>query len=152
MKQSSNVAMASCNSYLWVHPNPMNPMTCNEKRYLIVSDAILDNRESLMQLLGLSNDLSTNEILIEMYKKYGSKSLDYIVGDFAFVIHDSLNKVTFFARDQLGKRLLYYCRIGNQIYFGSTLNAFKAVDASIEMNEKWLVGFIGIPNILHEII
>ncbi len=30
MKQSSNVAMASCNSYLWVHPNPMNPMTCNE--------------------------------------------------------------------------------------------------------------------------
>ncbi len=95
IKQSSNVAMASCNSYLWVHPNPMNPMTCNEKRYLIVSDAILDNRENLMQLLGLSNDLSTNEILIEMYKKYGSKCLEYIVGDFAFVIHDSLNKVTF---------------------------------------------------------
>ena len=44
-------------------------------------------RYALSSMLGIITDSDT-EVVLEMYKRYGEKALDYFVGMFSFVIYN----------------------------------------------------------------
>ena len=86
------------------------PYHDKDSELLLTSDAIIDNREELIEILELDKKqlITDSFIILESYKKWGKACLDYLIGDFTFAIYDEKNQEIFIARDQIGKRCLYY--------------------------------------------
>ena len=82
------------------------------RRFLLVADLRLDNREDLISTLAIRPELgkilSDADILLSAWDLWQHESLDRIIGDFAFAIYDrELNSLTL-ARDPTGQCPLYY--------------------------------------------
>lgn len=79
----------------------------------IVSDARLDNRKELSDLLNIEDQLSDSKLILNLYIKYGYDCVQHLLGAFAFAIWDPKKKSLFCVRDQMGIRPLhYYCKDG----------------------------------------
>jgi asparagine synthase (glutamine-hydrolysing) len=95
---------------------------------------------------------SDTEVIIELYKRYGTISFGWLSGMFAFVIYDKLAGKILMARDGLGIKPLYYFTNKDCLYFGSeirTLRDNQEVNCSISKNaitEFFLNGFIYEPH------
>ena len=71
---------------------------------------------------------SDTEVLLQLYIKFGiEKTLNLIRGMFAFSIYDENNNKIYLARDQVGKKPLYYYNNGQDFYFSSEIKAFKSI-------------------------
>lgn len=88
--------------------NEIQPFNCAEASLTILADARIDNRDEMIDLLECSSEINDSQIILEAYKKYNKKCLDYIIGAFAFVIYNSESRSIFAARDHIGHRQLYY--------------------------------------------
>ena len=62
---------------------------------------------------------SDTEVLVESYKKWGLKAFDKFVGMWALAIWDSETQRLILSRDRLGIKPLYYCEVGDTVWFGS---------------------------------
>ena len=62
---------------------------------------------------------SDTEVILEMYRKYGSRSLNYLNGMFSFIIYDKIKKNIFIARDRLGIKPLYFRKYKNSLIVAS---------------------------------
>lgn len=83
---------------------------------------------------------SDTEVVLEMYRCYGSACLDQFIGMFAFAIYDTTSKATFIARDHFGIKPLFYTIINGGFAFSSelkTLISIPGFDKTI--NSKSLV-------------
>lgn len=79
---------------------------------------------------------SDTEVVLEMYKKFGPKCLDHLIGMFSFAIYDIQTKKTFIARDHFGIKPLFYTQINKSFVFASelkTLVQIKGFDKTINM-------------------
>ena len=65
---------------------------------------------------------SDTEVVLEMYRRYGHKCLNYFNGMFAFVIYNTKTKQIFAARDRLGIKPLYIYDHGNNLIFSSEIS------------------------------
>ena len=78
----------------------------------IEAKARLDNRADLAEMLCLRSavlhTLSDHELILLAYVKWGLKTPEYLLGDFAFAIDDPVNNRVFCARDHMGVVPLYY--------------------------------------------
>ena len=63
-------------------------------------------------------------MIIEAYKRFSHKCVDYFEGMWAFVILDKKKKSFFFSRDRFGEKPLYLLELGNEIYFGSEIKIY----------------------------
>jgi asparagine synthase (glutamine-hydrolysing) len=91
-------------------------------------------RRKLEQDGAMFRSTSDTEVLLEAYKKWGAKCLDYLNGMFAFAIHDSRDGRIFCARDRAGEKPFFYHHARGALLFASELKAIlanKAVHASI---------------------
>ena len=70
---------------------------------------------------------SDTEVVLEMYKRYGEKALDYFVGMFSFVIYNEKENKIFGVRDHFGIKPFYFYQKGNQFAFASELKITKAI-------------------------
>ena len=61
------------------------------------------------------------EVVLEAYRHWGVKSLDYFIGMFAYAIYKKESKTLFLARDHFGIKPLYYTKQNNQFAFASEL-------------------------------
>ncbi|MBB3111976.1 asparagine synthase (glutamine-hydrolyzing) [Paenibacillus phyllosphaerae] len=88
----------------------------------ICGDITIFNQEELYSLLNNHFDNSNTENLVyELYNKFGPKFAEYINGEFAIIIWDeSLNKL-FLIRDQIGIKTLFWCYKNNEIWFSSDI-------------------------------
>jgi glutamine phosphoribosylpyrophosphate amidotransferase len=76
----------------------------------IAADASLYNRKELLSRLGngnLSERSGDAEIILRAYEKWGSRCLQFLYGDFAFVIFNTQTGEIFCGRDPLGVRPLF---------------------------------------------
>ena len=72
---------------------------------------------------------SDTEVLLQLYIKFGiEKTLKLIRGMFAIAIYDGNNNKVYLARDQVGKKPLYYYNDGQDFYFSSEIKAFKSIE------------------------
>ncbi|HEY5463288.1 MAG TPA: asparagine synthase (glutamine-hydrolyzing) [Hanamia sp.] len=69
---------------------------------------------------------SDTEVILHLYKEYGSDSVNLLNGMFAFIIYDKNNNSIFLARDHFGIKPLYWYHSNQFIAFGSEIKALLA--------------------------
>ena len=70
---------------------------------------------------------SDSEIALHLYEERGPACLEYLRGEFAFVIWDQSKRTLFAARDRFGIKPLFYCTSDRFLYVASEVQAlFRA--------------------------
>lgn len=83
---------------------------------------------------------SDTEVILEMYKHYRSKCLDFLIGMFAFAIYDIETGELFLVRDHFGIKPLFYTRINGAFGFSSELKTLVVIPGFDKtINHKSLV-------------
>lgn len=72
----------------------------------------LDSHELSAVVDGTFYNQHDKDVLIDLYKKYGTNCLHYLNGDFAFVLYDPIAQLLFGAVDRVGSKPLYYSSQG----------------------------------------
>jgi asparagine synthase (glutamine-hydrolysing) len=114
---------------------------------VICSDARIDNREELFNMLSIPssqrNEITDSSLILKAYEKWDTQCTNYLLGDFAFVIWDSLNRKLFCARDHFGLKPLYYYISNSHFIFASEIKAVAiASEIVIRLNETALAEFL----------
>ena len=137
----------------WITPESISeqqPFYDYEKQLVITSDAIIDNRSELFDMLQIDytdrKKMTDNQLILLAYIKWGEDTPKYLIGDFAFMIWDEGKKEFFGARDFSGSRTLYY-------YFSDKKFAFCTINSPLfqlpyieqKLREEWIGDFLGIP-------
>jgi asparagine synthase (glutamine-hydrolysing) len=88
----------------------LQPLVSECGDFLLIGDVRLDNREELIDGLGLYRGLQASDsfVLLRAYERWGEDALDRIVGDFAFVIWNRSSETLTLVRDPFGQRPLHY--------------------------------------------
>lgn len=123
---------------------------------VITADAIIDNRSELFNLLNIPvndrSNITDSRLILEAYRKWGEKSLNYLCGDFAFAIFDIKRNNLFCARDQVGKRTFYYFDCNEFFAFSTTIEPlFSITRIKKQLNKEWLAYFLALPGPVHEV-
>lgn len=126
---NGNVGLAHARlSIVDLSSNANQPFYLENGRYGIVFNGEIYNFHELKKDLLEKHQVkfkstSDTEVLLYMYIFYGEKMFTKLNGMFAFAIHDFQTETTFFARDRMGKKPLYYSLQENTIVFGSELKS-----------------------------
>ncbi|SFT85446.1 asparagine synthetase B family protein [Halomonas saccharevitans] len=131
-----------------VSGNERQPL-CLGRQY-IVSDAVIDNRAELCELLEidsiLAGEIPDSQLILRAYQRWGEASVDRLVGDFAFVIWDSETSRLFAARDVAGSRPLFYAQRACTLLFGTTVESIVAhPDIQFDIDESRVAFFLAQP-------
>ncbi len=104
------------------------PMANEDRTLWIVFNGEIYNyqhlRQALIQRGHAFRSNSDTETILHAYEEYGEACLDRLEGMFAFAIYDQAHRELFLARDRLGKKPLFYGRLGNVLHFGSEIKSF----------------------------
>ncbi|GGX36129.1 asparagine synthetase B family protein [Undibacterium squillarum] len=88
------------------------PLQGGNGRFVLIADVRLDNREELGRKLGIPlarlRMMADADVLLAAYELWEQQLLEHLVGDFAFAVWDKQQKTLFLARDQMGRRPLFY--------------------------------------------
>ena len=100
---------------------------------VIVADSRLDNREKLLNLMGLdvrkwSLRLDV-DLILEAYRKWEKHCPKYLEGEFVFAIWNTVDQSLFIASDPVGFRPVYYYNGPDRFVFCSEI---KGVVAAME--------------------
>lgn len=103
-----------------------------------VIDAVLYNREELIEAGNFSKELSDEELLIDFVAKFGLDQLKEVNGDFAGAIFDLKKKKLILFRDHMGIRpLFYYCN-GQSVAFSTDIRGLLAMEwVENSVDEQW---------------
>ncbi|MDF2883762.1 MAG: hypothetical protein K0R54_4326 [Clostridiaceae bacterium] len=127
------------------------PFYDKESRLILTADAIIDNREELLEKFQLGNkveDFTDSEYILMAYKKWGEDCPKYLVGDFTFAILDCEKERLFTARDHVGKRTFYYFYDQKRLIFSTLIKPIMEIIENKELNEKWIAQYLAIPGVL----
>ena len=98
------------------------------ERFIVVNGEIynhLELRKDLMQRHTFASH-SDSEVPLHLFEEVGPAALDKLRGMFALAIWDRRERALFLARDRLGIKPLYVCRLPHGLLFGSELKALLA--------------------------
>ncbi|WP_444984217.1 asparagine synthetase B family protein [Halomonas mongoliensis] len=123
---------------------------------VLVADAILDNRETLCDQLGVERPCRTtlpdSQLILLAYRRWGRDCVRRLVGDFAFALWDARDRSLLCARDHVGARPLYVLRQGQRFFFASDQRAFRAWPGlSLGIDESSVAAFLLSPGDCHDI-
>ncbi|MBN2480766.1 MAG: hypothetical protein JXB19_03430 [Bacteroidales bacterium] len=129
-----------------VDVNDDNKVFLKTGNYVIAADVSLYKREELLVRLGrLRKDISDHSIsdaalVLESYLKWGGDCVQYLYGDYAFVIVNTQSGEIFCGRDPLGVRPLFYSFYKNCFVFASELKyVVQSYDRKPDINENYLI-------------
>jgi asparagine synthase (glutamine-hydrolysing) len=117
-------------------------------RYWIVGRIRLDAREELRLRLGsrLAEEgplVPDARLCLHAYAAWGERCVDYLAGDFAFVLWDDTRQCLFGVRDQLGKRVLFHGRNGALGLLGDSLEWIARQGlTSGGLDDYWIADFL----------
>ncbi len=86
-----------------------------------MADARLDNRQELVQLLGMEDlpALDATGLILAAYARWGESCPQYLLGDFRFAVWDLERNQVFCACDPLSVRSLFWAREGKTLWLAS---------------------------------
>ncbi|HEY0721262.1 MAG TPA: N-acetylglutaminylglutamine amidotransferase [Gammaproteobacteria bacterium] len=105
---------------------------------LVFNGTIYNYKELRDELRGKGHHFFSDgdsEVILKAYAAWGEQCVERLHGMFAFAIWDQQRQSLFLARDRLGIKPLYYAHDGQQLRFGSNIQALLAgggVDTSID--------------------
>lgn len=126
------------------------PGSCAASGLAITADARIDNREELLNALGVKKNsaISDSSIILAAYKKWGKECLNRLVGDFSFVIWDQDKNQMFCARDHLGVKPFYYSLTDRLFAFSSEIRTLVMhPDVSNIPNEGMIGEYLAAQNV-----
>ncbi|WP_026882525.1 asparagine synthase-related protein [Clostridium akagii] len=130
------------------------PRYDNNYKLLITADAIIDNRQQLLEIFNIVPEIwdktTDSELILSAYEKWQEDSPKHLIGDFAFIIWDKDKNKLFCARDHVGKRTLYYYKKDNIFAFSTIINPLFAFK-KLQLNERWITDYLALDGILHAI-
>ncbi|MDP9170513.1 MAG: asparagine synthase-related protein, partial [Acidobacteriota bacterium] len=115
--------------------------TQHPERFRIAADVQLHNRVDLIAALGSPGlkDNDDSELLLAAFEKWGERCVDFIAGEFAFVIWDGRLRRLFCCRDHIGSRPFFYHFRYPRFVFGTDPSyILKSPGFSVELNRRKL--------------
>jgi asparagine synthase (glutamine-hydrolysing) len=110
---AADIALA--HQHWWVTPEEQGerqPLTDASGCYSVTCDARLDNRRELLDALGIGahegQSLSDAALILRAYARWGTECAAHLLGDFALIVWDAVERQLFLARDAMGGRGLCY--------------------------------------------
>ena len=108
------------------------PMESCDHRYVIVFNGEIYNYLELRKILSASGakfrTRSDTEVILEGYRRWGSRVVDHLHGMFAFVIWDRDRRLGFGARDRIGIKPLCWASLPGSLVVASTLEPFSLIE------------------------
>ncbi|SHJ86705.1 asparagine synthase (glutamine-hydrolysing) [Clostridium cavendishii DSM 21758] len=98
----------------------------NNKIFLICNGEIFNYIELRAELKSRGHVFKTNtdvEVILHLYEEHGSSCIEYLNGQFAFVIYDSVKNIMLCARDHFGVIPFFYTIADNFFIFGSEIKS-----------------------------
>ena len=121
------------------------PKTSPEGRYvLIFNGEIYNYRELKAELEAEGQHFATNsdtEVVLRLFEIDGLRSVERLVGMFAFAIYDTRSGVLHLVRDRLGKKPVYYLHEGERFAFASELTALPVAERAAHVDRRSLVWY-----------
>jgi len=117
----------------------------HKHEFVIVFNGEIYNYKELRKKLSIEhqvifNTSSDTEVILEMYKHFGVKCLDFFIGMFAFSIYNKESSELFMVRDHFGIKPLFYTQIGASFAFSSELKTLVRIPGfNKSINPKALV-------------
>ena len=106
-------------------------MADEHERYVLVFNGAIYNyrelRDDYSRRGAKFRTHSDTEVILHGFVLKGERVLDDLNGMFAFAIWDRQERRLFLARDRLGKKPLFWCRVGDALVFASTIDAFRGI-------------------------
>ncbi len=104
-----------------VTPESLNehlPFHDSDSQIAITSDARLDNREDLLQALGISPNslIPDSKLILQAYKKWGTGCAERLVGEFAVAIWDGRDRCLHCVTDPMGIRPMFFHEAPGQYF------------------------------------
>lgn len=99
-------------------------------QWVLIHDGRLDNREELALSLGISlihDIVPDGQLLLLALERWGEAALPRLIGNFAFALWDMRQQRLLLARDQMGRRTLYYHHGNGFLAFANTYPALLAL-------------------------
>lgn len=131
------------------------PMVHSSNSLVISYNGEIYNYKELRRVLqaeGINFRTATDtEIILEMYRTWGSSSFSRLRGIFAFAIHDIVNNRLVLVRDWPGVKPLYYYKDDRRLLFASEVKAFKAYDPTWEEDASWKHLFLAFGYLPHPV-
>lgn len=114
--------------------------------FSVAADCRLDNRQELIVDLGLNgdgSDLSDAQLIGHVYRRWGPRCVDRLLGDFAFVVWDKKQQSLFAARDPMGVRPFYYHQRDDLLVAASEIAALKTdPELPLRLNEGKIADYL----------
>lgn len=102
---------------------PLGDLSGNQ---IIFNGEIYNYRKLATQFAPSEPLHSDTQVLLALYRKYGSGMVQHLRGMYAFVIWDPANQLAFAARDSFGIKPLYIAQYGSCTVFASEVSAILA--------------------------
>ena len=117
------------------------PMVSDNDRYSIIFNGEIYNYKELRgELSGIGYSFfsdSDTEVLLKAWQEWQEKSLQRLIGMFAFVVFDKREKIITCVRDPFGIKPFFYTFEEANFYFASEINALKALKChKVELNTQ----------------
>lgn len=114
------------------------PVFISDNCYYAI-DALIYNREEIIDVCKVSDAISDEELLISYIKVNGLDSLKKVNGDFAGAIYNSEKNVLTLFRDHMGIRPLYYFYNKDFFTFSTDIRGITGIlRANITLDENWI--------------
>jgi len=111
----------------------------NEQLHIVVNGEFYDFERIQRELKQRGHQLrsrSDSEIALHLYEDFGIGCLDYLRGEFAFILWDESNQLLFAARDRFGIKPLFYTIIDNTLYLASEAKALFAAGVPADWDHE----------------
>lgn len=117
---------------------------CRIGPHQIIGNVRLDDRASLEarigSLLPRSSDL---EVCLRAYIAWGDESVNFILGDFSFVIWDGTRRRVLGVRDHLGVRAFHYALVQDTLYISDSIDWIISHEAvPRDLDDVWVGDFL----------
>lgn len=118
---------------------------CNEAQTICLTlDGRVDNRAELQAALEARavrlRSETDAELVLRAYECWGIECPHHIIGDFAFVVWNRLNRQLFCARDILGSKPFYYCKNDRRLLWASEPRALFEDDTVSAVPQEGMIG------------
>lgn len=146
MVYEHGVQIGCCPSSFSSHPAAKDSVL-SDSRFMAVIDAIIYNRDEIINDLGIASSASDEQCLFELFIRKGVSALKTVNGDFAGAVFDKEQNTFTLFRDHLGVRPLFYYFDGQTFVFSTDIRGITSIsELSISINKEWayksLAGYI----------
>ena len=120
------------------------------KKYIIICNGEIFNYKDLIQQYNITpKSKSDIEVLLHLYEKFDIDFLNYINGEFSFILYDGIKNKIIIARDQFGIRPLYY-NVSNKKSIKNDMHLSETNQKNIYCFSSTLSSMVDMENLMNK--